>query len=111
MKNYLFNLKPTDMRYPPYETNPFEDVWENAVSDTAQEMLNCPIFKKETNEMSDLAEIEEKARENVEEYFDIPPQWRDEVKEHEYDFIEDVITEVMSKIKIKKDFVNSKTIS
>jgi hypothetical protein len=94
------------MRYPPYETNPFEDVWVNAVSDTAQRMLNCPDFKKETIEASDLDEIEEMAREHVEEYFDIPPQWRDEVKEHEYDFIEDVITEAMSEIEIKQNDLN-----
>jgi 2-polyprenyl-6-methoxyphenol hydroxylase-like FAD-dependent oxidoreductase len=78
------------MRYPPYETNPLEDVWENAVFSTAQEI------NKDLLEM-----IEEKVREHIEEYLDIPPQWRDEVKEHEYDFVEDVITEVMSKIKIK----------
>jgi hypothetical protein len=80
------------MRYPPYETNPFVDVWDNSVSDTAHEI------SKDLMEM-----IEEKVREHVKEYFDIPPQWRDEVDEHKEDFIEDVITEVMSKIKIKKD--------
>lgn len=78
------------MRYPPYETNPFEDVWDRAILDTASEI------KKDLMEM-----VEEKVREHVEEYFDIPAQWRSEVKDHEYDFIEDVITEVMSKIKIK----------
>ena len=54
------------MRYPPYETNPFVDVWDNSVSDTAHEI------KKDLMEM-----IEEKVREHVEEYFDIPPQWRE----------------------------------
>ena len=51
------------MRYPPYETNPFEDVFDNAVSDTAHEI------SKDLLEM-----IEEKIREHAEEYFDIPPQ-------------------------------------
>lgn len=78
------------MRYPPYETNPFVDVWDNAVSDTAHEI------NKDLLEM-----IEEKVREHAEEYFDIPPQWHDEIIDQKHDFIEDVITEVMSKIKIK----------
>lgn len=78
------------MRYPPYETNPLEDVFDNAVSDTAHGM------SKDLMEM-----IEEKLREHVEEYFDIPSQWYDEIIDQKYDFIEQVIKEVMSKIKIK----------
>jgi gamma-glutamyl-gamma-aminobutyrate hydrolase PuuD len=78
------------MRYPPYETNPFEDVFDNAVSDTAQEI------SKDLLEM-----IEEKVREHAEEYFDIPVQWHDEIIDQKYDFIEEIVKEVMSKIKIK----------
>lgn len=78
------------MRYPPYETNPFEDVWDNAVSDTAHEM------SKDLLEM-----IEEKLREHAEEYFDIPTQWHDEIIDQKEDFIEEIVKEVMSKIKIK----------
>lgn len=78
------------MRYPPYETNPFEDVFDNAVSDTAHEI------SKDLLEM-----IEEKIREHAEEYFDIPPQWEDEIRDQEEDFINEIVKEVMSKIKIK----------
>jgi hypothetical protein len=78
------------MRYPPYETNPLEDVFDNAVADTAHEI------SKDLLEM-----IEEKIREHAEEYFDIPPQWEDEIRDQEYDFIEEIVKEVMSKIKIK----------
>lgn len=78
------------MRYPPYETNPLEDVFDNAVADTSHEM------SKDLMEM-----IEEKLREHVEEYFDIPPQWYDEIIDQKYDFIEEIVKEVMSKIKIK----------
>jgi len=78
------------MRYPPYETDPFEDVFDNAVSDTAHEI------SKDLLEM-----IEEKIREHAEEYFDIPPQWEDEIRDQEGDFIDEIVKEVMSKIKIK----------
>jgi hypothetical protein len=78
------------MRYPPYETNPFEDVFDNAVSDTAHEI------SKDLLEM-----IEEKIREHIEEYYDIPPQWEDEIRDQEGDFIDEIVKEVMSKIKIK----------
>jgi hypothetical protein len=78
------------MRYPPYETNPFEDVWDNAVANTAHEI------KKDL-----LAIVEEAVREDIEAYFDIPAQWHDEIIDQKYDFIEDIVTEVMSKIKIK----------
>jgi len=78
------------MRYPPYETNPFEDVFDNAVSDTAHEI------SKDLLEM-----IEEKIREHAEEYFDIPPQWEDEIRDQEEDFIDEIVKEVMSKVKIK----------
>ena len=78
------------MRYPPYETDPFEDVFDNAVSDTAHEI------KKDLSEM-----IEEKIREHAEEYFDIPAQWHDEIIDQKYDFIEEIVKEVMSNIKIK----------
>jgi hypothetical protein len=78
------------MRYPPYETDPFEDVFDNAVSDTAHEVIKDLPYM-----------IEEKVREHVEEYFEIPPQWHDEIIDQKYDFIEEIVKEVMSKIKIK----------
>jgi len=78
------------MRYPPYDTDPFEDVFDNAVSDTAHEIIR---------DLSDM--IEEKVREHVEEYFDIPPQWYDAIIDQKYDFIEEIVNEVMSKVKIK----------
>ena len=78
------------MRYPPYETNPFEDVWDNAVSNTAHEI------NKDLPEM-----IEEKVREHAEEYFDIPTQWYDDIIDQKEDFIEEIVTEIMNKLKIK----------
>lgn len=78
------------MRYPPYETDPFEDVWDNAIADTTHEI---------SKDLLDM--IEEKVREHVEEYFDIPAQWYDEIIDQKYDFIEEIVKEVMSKIKIK----------
>ena len=78
------------MRYAPYETDPFEDVWDDAVANTVHEI---------NKDLIDM--IEEKVREHVEEYFDIPHQWHDEIIDQKYDFIEEVVTEVMSKVKIK----------
>ena len=78
------------MRYPPYETDPFEDVFDNAVSDTAHEVIKDLPYM-----------IEEKVREHVEEYFEIPAQWHDEIIDQKYDFIEEIVKEVMSNIKIK----------
>lgn len=78
------------MRYPPYETNPFEDVWDNAVSDTVE------TIKKDLDDI-----IREAVIESIEHYYEIPSQWRDEVLDIESDFQQEVIDELMKQIKIK----------
>lgn len=78
------------MRYPPYESNPIEDVWDNSVSDTVQSI------KRDID-----AIIREAVLEYIEDYYEIPPQWRDQVLDIEEDFKAEVVEELMNQIKIK----------
>jgi hypothetical protein len=74
---------------PPFESDPFEDVWDNSVADTA------------TSVKVDLEDIIKDAiREEIKYYFEIPEQWRDDVLDIESDFIEEVIDTIMKDIKI-----------
>lgn len=78
------------MRYPPYESNPIEDVWDNSVSDTVESI------KKDLPDI-----IREAVSEYIEDYYEIPSQWRDEVLDIKSDFDEQVLDELIKQIKIK----------
>lgn len=78
------------MRYPPYESNPIEDVWDNSVSDTVESI------KKDLPDI-----IREAVSEYIEDYYEIPSQWRDEVLDVKSDFDEQVLDELIKQIKIK----------
>lgn len=78
------------MRYPPYETNPFEDVWDNSIADTVE------TIKKDLPDI-----IREAVMDFIEQYYEIPTQWRDEVLDNEADFQQEVIDELIKQIKIK----------
>ena len=79
------------MRYPPYESNPIEDIWGNSVSDTVESI------KKDLVDI-----IREAVSEYIEDYYEIPSQWRDEVLEMKYDFDVQVLDELINEIKIKQ---------
>ena len=78
------------MRYPPYETNPFEDVWDNSIADTVE------TIKKDLPDI-----IREAVMDFIEQYYEIPSQWRDEVLDNEADFQQEVIDELLKQMKIK----------
>lgn len=78
------------MRYPPYESNPIEDIWDNSVSDTVESIKQ---------DLPDI--IREAVMEFIEQYYEIPSQWRDEVLDNEADFQQEVIDELIKQIKIK----------
>ena len=78
------------MRYPPYETDPFEDVWDNSIADTVE------TIKKDLPDI-----IRESVMDFIEQYYEIPSQWRDEVLDNEADFQQEVIDELIKQIKIK----------
>lgn len=78
------------MRYPPYQTDPFTDIWDNSVSDTIESIKQ---------DLPDI--IREAVMEFIEQYYEIPSQWRDEVLDNEADFQQEVIDELIKQIKIK----------
>ena len=78
------------MRYPPYESNPIEDIWDNSVSDTVESI------KKDLPDI-----IREAVIDFIEQYYEIPSQWRDEVLDNEADFQQEVIDELIKQIKIE----------
>lgn len=78
------------MRYPPYESNPIEDVWDNSVSDTVESI------KKDLVDI-----IREAVSEYIEDYYEIPPQWEDQILDIKSDFDEQVLDELIKQIKIK----------
>lgn len=78
------------MRYPPYETNPIEDILDNSVSDTVESI------KKDLPDI-----IREAVMDFIEQYYEIPSQWRDEVLDNEADFQQEVIDELLKQMKIK----------
>ena len=79
------------MRYPPYERNEFQDIFESSVQDTVESI------KKDLPDI-----IREAVSEYIDDYYDIPPQWREEVLEISTDFDEKVLDELIKQIKIKK---------
>lgn len=78
------------MRYPPYESDPFTDVWDNSVSDTVQS-IKRDIY----------VIIRDAVLEYIEDYYEIPPQWHDQILEIEEDFKAEVLEELINQIKIK----------
>lgn len=79
------------MRYPPYERNEFQDIFESSVQDTVESI------KKDLPYI-----IREAVSEYIDDYYDIPPQWREEVLDISTDFDEQVLDELIKQIKIKK---------
>ena len=83
----------TDFPYawgrPPWDSEPLEDVWEEAVSNTSDDLIK---------DLKDI--LREKLIDEVMDYIVCPSEWYDTIKEDEDNFVDQVIDDVISKLNL-----------